>query len=199
MINKIIIGVAIFGVLAIILPLGYLFSSFIGPIDLDSNKSKVENIEKMFSQIESKKITYYHYQSDPTSGCKTLEYQRGKYMENPVDNHNCYGQYTSFNYSTTSWQDAEASQKKSYSSFDEQANKDFMEISSSFDWQNIRTFNAVIENDMITSAEFSIKCNFCRTSYTYSPNFKNLPDNIKNEMWYEKIDNNWYRKDQDWN
>ena len=45
---------------------------------------------------------------------------------------------------------------------------------------------------------FHIDCAFCRTRYVYWPNYQRLPTDIEGEIWYTKIDENWYRVEQDW-
>lgn len=79
----------------------------------------------MFSYIENKKITYYHFESEreflgeKSPSCKTLEYQSGKYMQN-VEEFVC-GESNSF----SNGSDGNSSQtylekrRKYYSAFDE--------------------------------------------------------------------------------
>ncbi len=46
---------------------------------------------------------------------------------------------------------------------------------------------------------FHVDCSLCRTRYVYWPHYSQLPPNIDGEITYTRINENWYRVDQDWN
>lgn len=48
-------------------------------------------------------------------------------------------------------------------------------------------------------AEFHKDCVFCRTRYVYSPKYGKVPQSLHLDVWYEKINEDWYLADEDWN
>lgn len=44
---------------------------------------------------------------------------------------------------------------------------------------------------------FHIACSFCRVRYIYWPEYQSLPPDVKGDIYYTSINENWYRVDED--
>jgi hypothetical protein len=86
--------------------------------------------------------------------------------------------------------------------FDAQALEDFDKVwrvvSNSgvpIDWIDVN----YIETGQLQTAEFHISCLWCRRRYIYSPDYGELPPPPSADTVYERINDNWYLIDEDWN
>jgi hypothetical protein len=150
----------------------------------------IASLEKdILPYMAEKKISFYF----DMDWCKGLKYESRSVVKllNTNNNSTCLNNATEFSASDQVVFDELKNKLNSAST------NQFREIDTEYPI-NYRSEQASLPHESIGIA-FHIDCSFCRTRYVYKPNYKELPANIKGEMEYLPINENWYKIEQDWN
>lgn len=166
-------SIIICGAVAAVLVLNSAFSFF--PSDVD----KVRNLQVVFPIIEKYEVKYYKNES----GCKKIEYMRGRFSNDR--NSRC------------NWYDGRGP------SFDKQAERDFEVLAKALATSglNVRWLDEVQfdSSSKIRYGHFYLSCFLCKKRYVYSPNPAELPGEVPGELWVKRINYDWYTIDESWN
>jgi hypothetical protein len=138
----------------------------------------VKQLESVLPGLEQAQITAYRNQN----WCKNIAYSKGNFSETTQP-------------TTCNLFEGEATV------FDETANVAFSNLRQTllFTGVNISFLNAYYEEGKVRQVEFNLNCWLCsRTRYVYEPNHV-LPEDIGSEMWFDAINETWYRVNEDWN
>ncbi|MEW6734273.1 MAG: hypothetical protein AB1489_23305 [Acidobacteriota bacterium] len=140
----------------------------------------VRNLEKIFATIKQYQAQAYRNQD----WCKNLYYLRGKFSNNNEA-------------STCNLFPGPAQ------AFDNQATSDFASLAKQLASTGVQILFFEVKFDdqgEIKNAQFQLDCSFCsRPRYVYEPHYGNLPEDMRNEIWHTKINENWYLVEEDWN
>jgi hypothetical protein len=146
-------------------------------VTIEIQRRDVTNLPKAFSILEQLQVQAYRNQD----WCKNIFYKGGKYSNN--------------NEATTcNLFDGKAK------AFDSQTERDFKAVEGTINSTNVRLhyFSAEYEKaGKLIQADFDLAQ--CPCSYTYSPNYTKLPEDIPNEMEYSAVNKDWYFVKRDWN
>jgi hypothetical protein len=138
----------------------------------------VKRLERVLSGLEQAQITAYRNQN----WCKNIAYNYGQFSE------------------TTQASTCHLSEGEVLA-FDETANVAFGDLRQTllFTGVNISFLTAYYEEDKLRQVEFNLNCWLCsRARYVYEPNYV-LPEDMSSEMWFDAINETWYRVNEDWN
>ena len=120
--------------------------------------------------------------------CKSISYERGIFFESGKDSASRCSQFSGDRIAMP---------------FDNQARVEFDLVAKSLDTTGIDIISVeggtFDDSGKVKYVEFHKSCVFCRTRYVYSPTYGKVPQSPSGNMWYEKINEDWYLADEDLN
>lgn len=164
----------VFGLLTItilLLLLGVLLA-----VRLDKVRN-VQSIEQSFALLEQYHVYAYRNQN----WCKNMYYDRGAFSDNTASTCNLF--------------------MPTPQPFDVQATTDFDKIAQALSHTSVNIITAnVAFNSLgkVQDAQFTVHCYLCTCifcespKYIFMPQYENLPEGDPSEMWYTKINQDWY-------